>query len=167
MDEDVSEDTWGELRAHLLDYSRDRLFDYLAKAEHSELQCRRYLKSRLLHPELAEELIAQAKDRNFLSDSRYSELYIRSLLESGRSRRYIISKLKLQKIPASIYEPLLQEYYVPEDSQALLREEIKVLLVRYRELPGAKTREKVYAALYRRGWSLEEISSAWNSVDKG
>lgn len=166
MDEDLQEEEWLPLWELLFSYNRERLFDYLAKAEHSELQCRRYLKSRLLHPELTEDLITLAKERNFLSNTRYSELYIRSLLESGKSRRYIISKLKLQKIPALIYEPLLQEYYVPEDSQAQLREEIKALLYRFRELPRTKAREKVYATLYRKGWELDEISQAWNAVEK-
>lgn len=155
-----------EDEARLIDklavYARDLLFDYLSKAEHSEASCRNYLKRKRFHPQIIDECIEAAKSHNFLSDNRFAEIYIRSLLEAGKSRRYIIAKLRIQKIPASIYNPIFEEYYNPEETLERLTDEIMRLCLNYGDIPLSKKKEKAYASLYRRGWELDLISKAWS-----
>ena len=160
-DTEIDADEEARLLQKLLDYARNLLFDYLARAEHSEAACRNYLKRKRFHAQIIDECIEAAKTLNFLSNTRFAELYIRSLLESGKSRRYIIGKLRIQQIPSSVYNPIFEEYYNPEDSLTMLAEEISRLIVNYGELPLGKKKEKAFASLYRRGWELDLIHQAW------
>ncbi|HNX37355.1 MAG TPA: RecX family transcriptional regulator [Candidatus Cloacimonadota bacterium] len=161
VEQEIDEDEKDRLRGIILDHARDRLFDYLSKAEHSELSCRNLLKRKHLHPELIDACIADAKAKKFLSNERFAEIYVRSLLESGKSRRYIIGKLRVQQIPASIYAPILEEYYNRDESIERLTEEIVRMVVNYGDIPLAKKREKVFSSLYRRGWEMDTIHMAW------
>ena len=145
-------------------HHQNSLFDYLANAEHSQAQSEAFLKRRHLHPQLAQEIIERAKELNFLSDRRFAEIYLRSLLEGGKSRRYIISKLRQHGIKENIYTELFAEYYSRDRSLETLKEMIGSLLFKYRELAPAKALEKVYAALYRKGWDLDDISAAWHAL---
>lgn len=164
QEQELSADDEARLIQKLGDHARDLLFDYLARAEHSEAGCRNYLKRKHFHPQIIDAVIEQAKELNFLSDARFSELYIRSLLDAGKSRRYIIGKLKIHRIPASLYNPVFEEYFDPEDSITRLAEEISRLLVNYGDIPISKKKEKAYSSLYRRGWEMDLISKAWRKV---
>lgn len=137
------------------------LGEYQAKAEHSEHQCREYLKRKEFHPSLIDKAITLAKEKKYIDDSRFSEILIRSLLERDKSKRYIIQKLYAHNIPESIYGDLLKEAIDPEDSRDLLTELVIKLRFRHREQPLHKQKEKVFASLYRKGFELEDISAAW------
>lgn len=161
QEQEIDSEAENRLIQKLSDYARDLLFDYLSKAEHSEASCVNYLKRKRFHPTIINAAIEAAKSHNFLSDSRFAELYVRSLLEAGKSRRYIIAKLRLQKIPASLYEPVFEEYYDPEETLERLSDEIVRLCLSYGDIPLSKKKEKAFASLYRRGWELDLIHKAW------
>jgi len=139
------------------------LTEYLAKAEHSEHQCREYLTRKDFHPQIIEKCLKLAKDKQYIDDSRFSEILIRSLREKGKSKRYIIQKLYAQKIPESIYGKLLEEGIDPQSSLDMLMEQISRLRYRYRDLPLFKQKEKIFASLYRKGFDLDDIAAAWEA----
>lgn len=161
---EIAEDKRNELIELIYQHHRAGLFDYLAKSEHSEWQCKLFLKRKLLHRNLIDRMIDEATDKNFLSNDRYAEILIRSLAEMGKSRRYIISKLQLQRIPSTLYEPYLQEYLQRDDSLSRLQAEVKSILLRYRDLPLIKQKEKVFTSLYRKGWEMDLIRDAWDKA---
>jgi len=139
------------------------LGEYQAKAEHSEQQCREYLTRKEFHGSLIEKAITIAKDKKYIDDARFAEILIRSLLDRGKSKRYIIQKLFTHRIPESLYLPLLSDAIDPEYSRNALREMIEKLRHQYRELPPFKQKEKVFASLYRKGFDLEDIAAAWEA----
>ncbi|MFA7543130.1 MAG: RecX family transcriptional regulator [Candidatus Cloacimonadaceae bacterium] len=137
------------------------LCEYLAQAEHSEYQCREYLKRKEFHPSLIQKAITLALEKKLIDDRRFSEILIQSLIDRGKSKRYIIEKLYAHKIPANLYETLLEMIVQPEQVKDNINAQMQKLLDRYRELPPAKRKEKVFASLYRKGFDLEDIISRW------
>jgi regulatory protein len=140
------------------------LTEYLAKAEHSEHQCREYLSRKDFHPSLIDKAISLAKEKKYLDDRRFAEILIRSLVDRKKSKRYIIQKLYAQKIPESIYAEHLEGAIDPEAGRDMLAEMINKLRYQHRELPLFKQKEKAFASLYRKGFELEDIAAAWEAV---
>ena len=159
FEEQVSEEEAEEIKSALIDSAKNRLLDYLAEFERSTRQCRNLLKRHHYHDSIIHPLIAEATSLGYLDDSRFAEILVRSLAERNKSRNYIVGKLFLQGITASIYEPYLEEYICKTDVRTYLAAEISKLKVRYRELPPAKQREKIIASLYRKGFDLDDIIS--------
>ena len=143
-----------------------QITEYLAKAEHSEYQCRLFLGRKDYHKSIIDKCIALCKEKTYLDDARFAEILIRSLFERGKSKRVIIEKLYGQRIPPSLYEPILQELQDPEQNQQLLREQIQKLLYKHRAEEPWKAKEKVYASLFRKGFSLDEFAQAWEGPDE-
>ncbi|MCB5267045.1 MAG: RecX family transcriptional regulator [Candidatus Cloacimonetes bacterium] len=137
------------------------LSEYQAKSEHSEYQCREYLKRKEFHPSLIDRAITIAKDKKYIDDTRFSEILIRSLIDRAKSKRFIVQKLYSHKIPQHIYAPLLDAAIDVDESQEMLLQMVDKLRIQYRELPQFKQKEKVFASLYRKGFDLDDIASAW------
>jgi len=154
----------------LLDLLRARAFnlllDWLAKSEHSTLQCRAYLKRHLFHPSLAEEAIERLRQLNYLSDERFAETLIRSYANRRASRRAIIAKLREQRIPSSLWEPLLAEIYPRQEASSNLRELLARYCASHSELPRNKLREKAFTHFFRKGFELQDIQSAWEALGR-
>lgn len=159
---ELSEAETEELKELLRRRAWQLLLDYLARQEHSKLECNNYLKRHQFHPSIIESCIRQATEKNFLNDNRFAGLYIQSLFERGKSRRQIIVKLKEKGITEAIYEELLEELADPAAQRELLKEQIEALKYRHRELAPPKRREKVFSSLYRKGFSLDEISEVYD-----
>lgn len=140
------------------------LCEYLAQAEHSEYQCREYLKRKEFHPSLIQKAIALAKKKKLIDDRRFSEILIQSMIDRGKSKRYIMEKLYSHKIPASLYEALLEKIVQPEQVKDNLSEQMQKLLDRYRNETPAKRKEKVFASLYRKGFELEDIAACFAAL---
>jgi len=160
-DREAEDEEIDRIKGVIRAYARDQLFDYLAKAEHSEYACRNYLKTKKYHREITDVCIAEAKEKKYLSDTRYAELYIRSLLDAGKSRRHIIAKLRTQKIPSDVYEPLFEELIDPDTSLENLTAEIVRMRITHAEMPYQKLKDKIFSSLYRKGWELDTIRKAW------
>ncbi|MCB5254004.1 MAG: RecX family transcriptional regulator [Candidatus Cloacimonadaceae bacterium] len=161
---EVSETEAQELISRLEKKAWAQITEYLAKAEHSEHQCRQYLGRKNYHNSIIDKCIELCKTKGYLDDARFSEILIRSLLERGKSTRAISEKLYEQRIPASLYEPILQELQDPEQSLELLKQQIQKLLFRHREQEPWKAKEKVFASLFRKGFPLDDITRAWDDL---
>lgn len=147
------------LKALIREYAANALLDYLAKQEHSEKQALEFLARRKIHPSITEPIIAQALKQKYIDDSRFTELLIRSLASRNKSKRHTLGKLREHSIPETIYQPFIEEYYSPEEELALLKTELGKLQVRYSKLPDYQARDKIIAALYRKGFPLDQILS--------
>jgi len=143
-----------------------QLTDYLAKAEHSEHQCRNFLRRKEYHPQIIDQCIRLCKEKGYLDDARFAGILIKSLFDRGKSRRAITNKLYEHSISPSIYEPIIKDLHDPVAEQEMMKEQIQKLSFRYRELEPYKAKEKIFASLFRKGFSLEAINSAWNALDK-
>lgn len=140
------------------------LTEYLAKAEHSEYQCQQYLERKEFHPSIITKCLKLAKEKNYLDDRRFAEILIRSLLDRGKSQRFISQKFYTHKIAESIYGELLAAAIDPQESRHQLAEMVLKLRHQHRDLPLYKQKEKAFASLYRKGFDLEDIAAAWEAA---
>lgn len=153
-----------ELLELLSAQAREQLLRYLAEREHSSIQCRDYLKRKSYPPSLIDALLNEFTKKQYLDDTRYVQILINSLLERGKSKRAIITKLKESRLPATLWEETLEQLIDPEQSLENLKDQMLKLLMRYRELSPTKQKEKVFASLYRKGYELDDIHHAWQQT---
>lgn len=163
---EIREDDAHILQKALRDAAWWEVTDYLARAEHSSHQCRALLARRFYHESIIRKCLELCSEKGYLDDSRFAEILIHSLVERGKSKRAIIAKLREQRLPSSLYEPLLEQLYDPKENASRLTEEISKLLFKYRELPKPSQKDKVFTSLYRKGFDLDDISAAWHQARK-
>lgn len=142
-----------------------QITEYLAKSEHSTKQAIDYLKRKHYHPDIISECISLCTEKQYLNDSRFAEILIRSLLERGKSKRSILQKLHEHNIASSIYEPILQDTDEPEEYKDRIISLMSDLIRKHQDLPKHKCKEKVFASLYRKGFDLDDISAAWEGCN--
>ncbi|MCB5260211.1 MAG: regulatory protein RecX [Candidatus Cloacimonetes bacterium] len=155
-----------ELKLELEKRAWKLITDYLAKSEHSEYQCHIYLQNKHFHPTIVHKCLKLLKMKGYLSDRRFAEIYIQSMLERGKSKNAIRFKLKEHKISDDIFNELWENLQDPILRKELLEEQIANLLVRYRHEEPQKAKQKVFTSLYRKGFCMDEISDAWRDVRK-
>ncbi len=113
---------------------------------------------------IADKCIALCIEKGYLDNRRFAEIYIRSLLERGKSKRAILMKMKEHRLDASVAESLLAELDDGKQSREMLKEQIIKLMRKHHEEEPRKAKEKIYASLYRKGFSLDEIADAWRDL---
>ena len=155
-----------ELISVITGYARELLFKYLAASEHSRSQCQDYLNRKKLHASIISALLAEFVDKKYIDDQRYVSLLISSLIERGKSKNGIISKLRELRLPSELWEAPLNELFDPEASRDNLHELVLKLRLRYADLPKAKQREKIVSSLYRKGFDLDDIFAAWDATGR-
>lgn len=121
---EIENEEFKEIKELLYNYSRDRLFTYLTQQEHSELESRNYLKKLKLHKSILENIIDFCLDKKFISDARLAELYVRSMIDLGKSKTEISYKLKTKGISASLIEQELTEQYNDQAKEEILKDNI-------------------------------------------
>lgn len=160
----ISETQADELIALLEKRAWWMLTDYLAKSEHSEHDCRNYLRKHSFQEGIVDKCIGLCIEKGYLDNRRFAEIYIRSLLERGKSKRAILMKMKEHRLDASVAESLLAELDDGKQSREMLKEQIIKLMRKHHQEEPRKAKEKIYASLYRKGFSLDEIADAWRDL---
>lgn len=157
---DEAEQLWPLLKSH----ARNLLLDYLAKAEHSEHQSRELLRKRRFDAAIIDELIDYCKQKRFIDDARYSEIYIRSWLKRGIGLKLLRNKLREQRIAQAIWEPLLEEMYEPEDGFDTLKNQMQKYISRQKEMTYHKLKDKTFGYFVNKGFDLDMIAGAWRAL---
>ena len=155
-----AEQLWPLLKSQ----ARSLLLDYLAKAEHSEHQSREHLKKRGFDATIIDELIDYCKQKRFIDDARYSEIYIRSWLKRGIGLKLLRNKLREQRLAQSIWEPLLEDMYEPEDGFETLKTQMQKYISRQKEMPHHKLKDKTFGYFVNKGYDLDMIAGAWRDL---
>ena len=129
----------------------------LSAREHSVVELRRKLKQKGFDSEAIETLLADLLTKDWLSNQRYCEAYLRSRVQKGYGLRYIENALKQQGITQTeIAQALIAE---PVDWYQLA---IEVRHKRFgRHCPkDFKDRQKQQRFLQYRGFDHEQIQEA-------
>ncbi len=161
---EISEAEAKELLATLEKQALATLVDYLAKAEHSELQCRNLLQRKEFETRIIELALKRCREQNYLNDGRFAEVLIRSYLVRKASKRAIIAKLQEQRVPGELWSDLLDELYPREQAGENISELLSKYCVTHRGLPRQKLREKAFGYLFRKGFELADIQNAWEEL---
>jgi len=145
---------------------RDFGFKILSKREHSVSEFREKLLKKFT-PELSaeiEKIISEFLERNFLSNERYCEAFIRDQILKKSGPRKISEKLKLKGIAENLATKKIDEVYLLPDrvrtSELLAIKKLNDILRRDKTKDKFEIRGKITNYLMGRGFDFDTISKA-------
>ena len=134
-----------------------KLQRYCAYQERSPFEVERKLQQIGLPRERHEEVIAQLMEDSFLDEYRFKEAYTRGKLNQKQwAPRRIRMGLQEHRIPRVTIDRILKQI-----DQRIVDANALYLVERWFE---SKSKEKLTAALQRRGYDFELIASTYNAV---
>ena len=152
---DITEETYEKTLLPLLTKrAKERLVLILKSSDKPEAELRRKLKEGCYPDRAIDETIAWAKNKHYVDDARYIETYLRYHAE-GRSRRKLMYDLQARGLDRNLITNMLDEMEVDEDSQI----EGELAKRHYTHDMEPKEKQKILAALTRKGYSWSAISS--------
>ena len=152
---DITEETYEKTLLPLLTKrAKERLVLILKSSDKPEAELRRKLKEGCYPDRAIDETIAWAKNKHYVDDARYVETYLRYHAE-GRSRRKLMYDLQARGLDRNLITNMLDEMEVDEDSQI----EAELAKRHYTHDMEPKEKQKILAALTRKGYSWSAISS--------
>ncbi|OQY39458.1 MAG: hypothetical protein B6226_01815 [Candidatus Cloacimonetes bacterium 4572_65] len=156
--EDIDELQFEKLKMFIIDYSRERVFKFITIRERSEYETRQYLKKLMVHSTLVEELLEFFISKKFISDSRYAEMYVISLIDLGKSKIEISHKLKARGIPETLIEKEINKQYDREVISNILNENIDRAIRLNSHRPKQEQYDKCASYLMRKGFKYYDFS---------
>lgn len=134
-----------------------KLQRYCAYQERSPFEVERKLQQIGLPRDRHEEVVAQLMEDNFLDEYRFTEAYTRGKLNQKQwAPRRIRMGLQEHRIPRVTIDRILGQV-----DQGVVDANALYLVERWFE---SKSKEKLTAALQRRGYDFELITSTYNTV---
>ncbi len=121
-------------------------------SEKCEYDIRKKLKDLHYDQEIVESTMAKLKEYGYVDDARYAELYIRSHVRK-KSRFELAHHLGEKHIPEEFVEEALANQELPSEKEVLTN----LLLKKYAIADMEEKREKVIAAMYRKGFPLQLV----------
>lgn len=140
-------------KGHKLILCRSKALSLLGMAEHSEFMLRTKLRQRGFESPVVESVLAQLKEKNYLDDRRFANMWVASRLKRNPAgRSVLVSGLRAKGVSSQVAEEAVTELL---DEAALLEGARKV----YNKAARKKnvTPEKIKAAMLQKGYSLSVI----------
>ena len=134
--------------------AKERLVYILKSSDKPESEIRRKLKEGCYPDESIENAVSWAKSKHYIDDERYIETYLRYHSE-GKSKKKILYDLMAKGLDRGLISEMLDTAEVDEDTQVV--EELKKH--GYSHDMDPKEKQKIIAALTRKGYSWSVISS--------
>ncbi len=157
-----------DLDAEALEEVRRCSMQALSREQALQMVSRRQMSCKEMHDKLimkgADEETAQycthwLKERGFLNDESYSKAIVRHYAAKGYGRARIKGELIKRGIGRELLETALEE--MPQQDEKI----IKYISSRLKNRTDRDEIRKLSAALYRRGYSFDEINRAFESLD--
>ncbi len=145
-----------------LDRAKKWAMDYL-KRPHSEKELRDKLAQKGVLEEDLETVVALCLDYGFVNDEEYAGMIVRHYTALGYGPGRIRQELKRRGIPAELWEAALKE--LPEGTETIDR--LLAARLRGKDLSNRRERDKAANALFRRGYSWDDIRSAMERLREG
>lgn len=156
----LSEETYQEiLQEVLLKRARERVLFLLKSSDKTEQELRRKLKDGGYPEEAADYAINFLKEHRFINDQDYGRRYVEFNSER-KSERQIQYELQKKGLDKEVIQEILREQ--PVDEEAQIKAYVKKKRLKPEEM-DFKERNKVMAALGRKGFSYEAISRVLGS----
>jgi SOS response regulatory protein OraA/RecX len=140
-----------------------RLQHYLAIRERTRRECDQYLRRLPLHPQLRKELLDKAAEYGFQDDRRYAEMVVRA--SSGKGASLIRFELRHAGVDDKIVDEVLREELPPDREIEQRRARIAKLSRKYASDNPRDRRRKMINALYRLGYSWDDIADDLLTLD--
>ena len=131
----------------------------LARREHSELELARKLALRDFSALMIQAVIKYCLEHNYLSNFRYTQMFLRTRAGQGYGLYRIALELKSHGIISTIIDDALRDEpidWFDVAAQALKKH------ARGKDMTDFKQRNKTYQFLQRKGFSFEKIGCAFD-----
>jgi len=140
----------------------NKCFDLLSRRDYSAFELRRKLLA-IVDDEVADRAIERMKELRYLDDENYARMLLRHLVENKKmSTSFICQEMRKRGIAPNIIEDVMAETEI--DNVASIE---RLIAAKYRaKLQAENGREKVIAALARRGFSYGDIKQALNNFEE-
>ncbi|MBR2717196.1 MAG: regulatory protein RecX, partial [Oscillospiraceae bacterium] len=135
--------------------ARKWALDYL-KRPHSEKEVRTKLRERGCAEEDIDAVCAQCVDYGFINDREYAGSIVRYYAGGGYGPGRIRAEFSRRGVPRELWEEALAEF--PEGNETIDR--LLASRLRGRDISDRRERDKAAAALFRKGYSWEDIRAA-------
>ena len=148
---------------HRLILCRSKALSLLGLAEHSAFMLRTKLRQRGFEPAVVDTVLAQLKEKNYLDDRRFAQLWVQSRLKRNPAgKNVLISGLRAKGVSSRDAEETVAEVL---DEDALLEGARKVYAKAARKKNS--TPDKINAAMMQKGYSLSVIRVITKEVMDG
>ena len=159
---EIDEEEWAQLVSKI-DYSKavNKCYDLLARRSHSVKELRDKL-NRSFDETAVQNAIELMLEYGYLNDEEYAkELFNHLSTNKKMSERFIALEMKKRGISSDIYESILSDADIDNIGVAY-----DIITAKYlRKLNEEGGRQKVIAALMRKGFSYSDISSALEMIE--
>lgn len=159
---EISEDEWKAL-TDAINYKKalNKCYDLLSRRDHSVKELRTKL-LRTVDEDNAERAIEHMLELGYLDDEKYAAALLNHLVNNkNMSASFIKQEMFKRGIPADIIRNTLEDTEIDNVSAAK-----DLILTKYRnKLMAENGKEKVIAALMRKGFSYSDIKSALEEVE--
>ena len=135
--------------------AKERIVFILKSSDKPENELRRKLKEGFYPEEAINDAVEWAKSKHYVDDSRYVETYIRYHGE-GKSKKKLLYDLASKGISRELILNMLEDAEIDESSQIVT----ELRKRGYNEELDPKEKQRITAALARKGYSWEAINSA-------
>ncbi len=152
----------------LVKRARMRAMHLLQSRDYTEEAMRRKLKEGLYPADICEDAISYVKHYHYVDDTRYARSYIEAHA-SAQPAGQIVQKLRQKGIDKETVMAAFADY---EEEHGVDREERELQILKdqmVKKMRGGEhedraAREKLFAAFYRRGFSLSMIEKAYAQI---
>lgn len=160
---EIEEDEWQALVA-AINYRKavNKCFDLLSRRDHSEKE----LKTKLLRTvdaDSADRAIAHMRELGYLDDKKYAAALLQHLIENKKmSEPFIRQEMRKRGVPADIIADVMCDTEI--DNVASI---VTLIVNKYRmKLQAENGKDKVIAALMRKGFSYSDIKAAFCQIEE-
>ncbi len=161
---EIDEEEWQAL-VDEINYKKavSKCYDLLSRRDHSVKELRTKL-LRTVDADNAERAIAHMQELGYLDDEKYADALLNYLMNSkNMSRSFIKQEMFKRGVPADIINNLLEDTEIDNVSSAK-----ELILTKYRtKLQAENGREKVIAAMMRKGFSYSDVKTALEELEYG
>ena len=144
-------------------YGKNLALYHLSFKARTEKEVREYLKKYDIEDTIANQVIANLKEDNWVNDRQYAYSIINANQLSGDKGPYLLSQKLAQKgVPKSTIESVLKDFDFTEVAQRVAEK----LLKKYTgKLPARALQEKIIQNLTNKGFSYSDAKSAFDNLD--
>ena len=159
---DIDDDEWNELVAKI-NYKKavDKCYDLLSRRDHSVKE----LKTKLLRTvdeKSAEAAIEKMLDLGYLDDEKYAQILVRHLIDTkNMSKNFVKQEMYKRGLSADIINDILENTEFDNSANC-----VELITTKYRnKLRAEGGKDKVIAALMRKGFSYYDIKHAFEMIE--
>lgn len=138
---------------------------YLSYADRSEGELREYLTRKEYPLNIIEDALDRLKKVQYIQDERVAKQIVQAKQRVGKSKKYILEKLKQKKIGKIETVEAIEQHYNKVQEQANIKNLVeKYLNVLARKYSAEEIKQKIAQKLYGQGYEWESFSSVIETV---